>query len=432
MKLTDRRLRTLTKAVVAPAMVLGMCVAGPVAAEAAPLMTHAVHAAAPADHSNDQHTLQLQKSADAETTPAACNHVIKSVGRTPVAHCMAMLYTPQGHIQPSASAPPSTAITPNQLRDAYNLPDGGEGVTVAIVDAGGYSSAQSDLNAYRSHYGISSCTTANGCFSKYDQNGGTDYPADDPGWSVETALDLDAVSAVCPKCDIMLVQGDDASFDSLGKAVDTAVAKGADYVSNSYGVDNEGTSSLQDYDHYYNHKGVGIIAASGDTGNTQSWPATNPTVTGVGGTKLTKNSSSRGWAETAWVSGGSGCSNYEPKPAFQEGLTTNCTNRASADVAADADPSSGLAVYNTLGQDGWGQVGGTSLASPLMAGMFALAGAPAAGTYPVTYPYANSSQLFDITNGSNGTCGNLLCNAGSGYDGPTGMGTPNGVGALHS
>lgn len=431
MKSTHRRLRTLIKAVVGPTVVVGMCLAGPAWAQAAPLMTHAASAAS--DHSNDQHTLQLQRRAKANTTPAACNHVIKSVGRTPVAHCLAMLYTPQGQgITPNASAPPSSAITPEQLKDAYKLPDGGEGVTVAIVDAGGYSSAQSDMNTYRAHYGLPKCTTANGCFSKYDQNGGTDYPADDPSWSVETALDLDAVSAVCPKCDIMLVQGDDANFDSLGKAVDTAVAKGADYVSNSYGIDDEGSSSVTDYDHYYNHKGVGIIAASGDTGNTQSWPATNPHVVGVGGTKLAENSSSRGWSETAWVSGGSGCSRFEPKPDYQRDLTTQCGNRASADIAADADPSSGLAVYNTLGQDGWGQVGGTSLAAPLVAGMYALAGAPETGTYPVTYPYANASQLFDITSGSNGTCGNLLCNAGSGYDGPTGMGTPNGVGALHS
>ena len=184
------------------------------------------------------------------------------------------------------------------------------------------------------------------------------------------------------------------------------------------------------FDHYYDHQGVAVTASTGDAGNVTNWPATNPNVVAVGGTSLTSDSSPRGWSESAWADGGSGCSPYEPKPDFQQGLATNCDNRAIADISADADPNTGLAVFDTLGEGGWLQVGGTSLSSPLVAAMYALAGDPVAGTYPNSYPYADPGDLFDVTTGSDGGCGNVLCNAGPGWDGPTGLGTPNGVSAL--
>ncbi|MEZ0110997.1 N-acetylneuraminic acid mutarotase [Catenulispora sp. EB89] len=326
--------------------------------------------------------------------------------------------------------PPATALGPAQIKAAYNLPDGGQGQTVAIVDAFGASTVEADLAVFRQHYGLPDCTSANGCFRKTDQTGGSDYPADDKGWAEETSLDVDAVSSACPQCHILLVEAASAASTDLGAAEKTAVSLGAKYVSNSYGIPGEFPGEVADSD--YDHPGVAIVASSGDTGNVVNWPASDPNVVGVGGTTLTADASTaRGWTETAWASGGSGCSAYEPQPVYQSGLATACAKRATTDISAVADPKTGLAVYDTLGQPGWVQVGGTSLSAPLITAMYALAGAPAAGTYPVTYPYAfGGNHLFDVTKGSDGSCGNVLCTAGVGWDGPTGLGTPNGTTAL--
>ncbi|WP_329537526.1 carboxypeptidase regulatory-like domain-containing protein (plasmid) [Streptomyces sp. NBC_01450] len=360
--------------------------------------------------------------------PAGCNNPSLEDG---VAQCFADVRTDSDHVvQPQASAPPSEALGPADIQAAYSLPAGGEGRTVAIVDAYGDSHAEADLAAYRTYYGLPECTTANGCFRKVDQSGGTDYPADDAGWALETALDLDAVSSACPACNILLVQGDSASLDDLGTAVDTAVRLGAKYVSNSYGLPSESASQTA-YDHHYDHPGVAVVASTGDTGHVQNWPATNPDVVAAGGTRLTRTKDTeRGWTESAWTSGGSGCSLYEAQPAYQRGLATGCDTRATADVSAVADPATGLAVYDTVGKDGWLQVGGTSLSAPLITAMYALAGTPVEGTYPVTYPYINASGLTDVTEGSNDDCGTVVCTAGVGWDGPTGLGTPVSVSAL--
>ncbi|MFC0435626.1 carboxypeptidase regulatory-like domain-containing protein [Kutzneria buriramensis] len=374
-------------------------------------------------------------AATPQYVPAACNALTAAQrsAAVPVARCFAVGVADgagRPAVRSAAAGPPSTALGPQQIRSAYQLPDAGAGMTVAIVDAYGYGSAEADLGVFRSYYGLPPCTTDNGCFTKLDQRGGTNFPPEDGGWSVETALDLDAVSSACPKCKLLLVEGDTADLGDLGEAVDTAASLGAVAISNSYGVDGE-ISVEQDYDKYYDHPGVAVTVSTGDSGNVQSWPATSPVVTGVGGTRLTPDGSARGWAETAWDSGGSGCSLYEPRPDYQAGLATACpNNKASADISADADPASGLAVYNTLGQSGWAQWGGTSLASPLVAAMYALAGTPTPGTYPVTYPYRDTADLNDVTQGANGSCGNVLCNAGPGWDGPTGFGSPKGIGAL--
>jgi subtilase family serine protease len=177
------------------------------------------------------------------------------------------------------------------------------------------------------------------------------------------------------------------------------------------------------------------------------YPAASQYVTAVGGTTLATASNSRGWSETAWSDAGSGCSSYEPKPSWQK--DTGCAKRTVADVSADADPNSGLGVYDTYnncgssstcdtlieegiaeGLDGWAQVGGTSLSSPLIASVYALAGNTASTTYG-SYPYSHTSSLFDVTSGSNGSCGgSYLCTSGAGYDGPTGLGTPDGTAAF--
>jgi N-acetylneuraminic acid mutarotase len=366
---------------------------------------------------------------------APCNATQPSKNGRDFARCYALIHTDaSGKATPNDAAPPPTALGPAQIQSAYNLPASGQGQTVAVVDAFGYSTAEADLAVFRSQYGLPPCTTANGCFKKVDQNGGTNYPADDSGWALESALDMDAISSACPACNILLVEGNDNGFDNLGIAVNTAVTLGAKFVSNSYGVAGE-MPNEQSFDHYYDHPGVAVTASTGDIGNVSNWPAADPNVIAVAGTSLSQDSSPRGWHESAWNAGGSGCSPYEPRPDYQQNINTNCpNNRAQGDISADADPNTGLAVYDSIpsqfGVD-WLQIGGTSLSSPLMASMYALAGTPVPGTYPVTYPYqAPSSALNDVTEGSNGSCGNVLCTAGPGWDGPTGLGTPNGVGAL--
>jgi len=324
-------------------------------------------------------------------------------------------------------------LSPSTLRSAYKLPKtGGSGQTVALVDAGDDPSAEADLAVYRTTYGLPACTTANGCFSKVNQTGTASPLPADQGWDVEIALDLDMVSTSCPACHILLVEGDDASFTSLGASVNTAVALGADEVSNSYGA-TEG-NGMQAFEADYSHPGVAILAASGDTGyGIPDSPAVFSSVIGVGGTTLTKAAgTSRGWTETAWEGASSGCSAWIAKPTWQK--DPNCPGRMVADVAADADPNTGPAVYDTdNGEPGWLVVGGTSAASPFVAGVIALAGNPA--LFPnASYLYSHASKLYDVIGGSNvlgESCGgDYQCTAVKGYDGPTGNGTPDGVGAF--
>nr|WTB34452.1 carboxypeptidase-like regulatory domain-containing protein [Streptomyces sp. NBC_00830] len=352
-------------------------------------------------------------------------------GDAPYVTCDLMGVTDShGKLATDSSTPPAAAITPDDLRAAYDLPSGGSGETVAIVDVGGYSSAEADLAVFRSTYGLPACTTANGCFTKLDQYGGHNLPPENAGWSVETALDLDAVSSVCPNCHILLVQGNTPSIDDLGQAEDTAAAHHPVAISNSYGGSE---TNLGAYSHYYDHPGIAVTVSSGDVGGVVQAPSSNGNVIAVGGTTLTRDdTTARGWTESAWSSGGAGCSRIEPKPAYQQGVDTGCDNRAVADISADADPATGLGLYNSTAAGGWLQVGGTSLSAPLVAAMYALAGTPAPGTYPVTYPYAdtNAGDLNDVTTGSDADCGNQLCDARQGWDGPTGLGTPAGVGAL--
>jgi N-acetylneuraminic acid mutarotase len=427
-----RRLRHLTRYVAAGAGIVTL--AGTFLLAAAPAQAGT---AVPRHGTHTSAAAQADKSAAQHYTNAGCNTASVKAN---YASCFAMVYTSvKNQIAASPDQPPSTALGPSDIQSAYKLPaDAGQGQTVAIVDAFGDSTAESDLATFRSFYGLPPCTTANGCFTKVDQNGGTNYPPDNNspngGWDLEQSLDLDAVSAACPNCHILLVEGNDNSTQNLGLAENEAVALGAKFVSNSYGVSGEDPSETQ-LDQFYEHPGVAIDAATGDFGNVTNWPASNPDVAAIGGTTLTKDASvPRGWDETAWVDGGSGCSPFEPHPDYQNGINTNCpNNKAQADLSADADPNTGLATFDTNGEGGWLQVGGTSLATPLVTAMYALAGTPVQGTFPVTYPYQDpnqSSDLFDITQGSNGGCGNVLCNAGPGWDGPTGLGTPDGVNAL--
>jgi len=199
-------------------------------------------------------------------------------------------------------------------------------------------------------------------------------------------------------------------------------------VSNSYGGP-ESSSDPSTVTSYYKHPGVAITVSSGDNGYGVEFPASSPYVTAVGGTSLHTASNSRGWTETAWSGAGSGCSAYESKPAFQH--DSGCSRRTVADVSAVADPQTGVAVYDSYGSGGWTVFGGTSVSSPIIGAVYALASSANSGDYPNAYPYARTSSLFDVTSGSNGSCGgSYLCTGAAGYDGPTGLGSPNGVAAF--
>jgi subtilase family serine protease len=262
------------------------------------------------------------------------------------------------------------------------------------------------------------------------QTGSTSsLPRGNRGWAGEISLDVDMVSATCPSCHILLVEAKTPTDANLFTAEDTAVALGAKYVSNSWGGSE--ASNQTTYDTHLNHPGVAITVSSGDDGNGVEFPASSRYVTAVGGTSLTKaTSTTRGWTEKVWSGAGSGCSSYETKPSWQT-VTTGCAKRAEADVAAVADPNTGVAVYQTYGASGWSVYGGTSAAAPIIAAVYALAGTPGSSDTPASYPYAHPGSLFDITSGNNGSCGAPQCTAGTGWDGPTGLGTPNGTAAFH-
>lgn len=327
------------------------------------------------------------------------------------------------------------AYNPCDLQSAYALPSAtnGTGRTVAVVDAFDDANAESDLAVYRSNFGLPPCTTANGCFRKVDQNGSANYPPPPPAgdnWIPEIGLDLDMVSAICPNCHIILVEADSDIDDSLFVAEDEAFALGATEISNSWGGGEFSTENTN-YDRYFDHPGIPITASTGDSGYGVAYPAASPYVTAVGGTDLTPSTNARGWTETAWSGAGSGCSGVEAQPSWQTANTnirSRCAKRADADVAAVADTGTPVFSYDSTG-GGWIEVGGTSVGSPIIASVYALT--TSGQTNGASYIYSHTSGLNDVTSGSNGSCGGVdLCTAGAGWDGPTGLGTPDGTTAF--
>lgn len=361
----------------------------------------------------------------------------RSCAAAPAGHAACLAIVRSGAAQSSTTRPAATpaGYGPGDLQSAYALASAsaaaGVGQTIGIVDAYDDPNAAKDLSTYRSTFGLPPCTTANGCFRKVNQTGGTRYPRHDGGWAQEISLDLDMASAICPNCRILLVEAKTASFANLGAAENTAVRLGATVVSNSYGGSDASDAT---YGSYYDHPGVAITASSGDNGYGVEYPASSGYVTAVGGTTLTRAAgTARGWTETAWSGAGSGCSAYNAQPSWQAAVNTGCSRRAVADVSADANPNTGVAVYDSFsyqGLSGWLVFGGTSVASPIIAAVYALAGNAGAVT-DGSYPYGHTSALNDVTSGSNGSCSpSQLCTARVGWDGPTGLGTPNGTGGF--
>ncbi|HZC74086.1 MAG TPA: S53 family peptidase [Jatrophihabitans sp.] len=359
--------------------------------------------------------------------------------------CFGAVLRGVGFLAPDITPGP-VGYGPTQIRGAYKLRGTlAHGRTVAIVDAYNDPNAESDLAVYRKARGLPSCTTDNGCFRKVNQNGGkASLPQGDYGWAEEISLDLDAVSATCPSCHILLVEANAPNTKPLMTAIDTAVRLGADAVSASWGGPED--SSILRADSHLNHPGVPIAAAAGDSGYGPQWPASSRFVTAVGGTTLRHATTSRGWSEQVWVGTGSGCSRFERKPSWQH--DDGCNRRTIADVAAVANPATGLGVYDTYnncspvlplscdtqiasglaqGMNGWAQIGGTSLSAPIIASVYALAGKH----HKARWAYQHRGALFDVRSGSNGTCQPAyLCTARKGYDGPTGLGTPHRLGAF--
>ncbi len=333
----------------------------------------------------------------------------------------------------------SGPLRPADIARVYNLPSAGNGAAVvAIVDAYDDPNAESDMAHYRSYFGLAACTSANGCFKKLNQGGAqASYPQTNTGWAGEIALDLDVVSATCPNCRIVLVEANSNSASDLASAEDTAAALNPTAISNSYGGPEYQAASS-----HYTHPNTFITASTGDDSyyGGPEQPASYSSVVAVGGTSLYQDTSSaRGWDEFAWSNGGSGCSKDVARPSWQNANVTGCINRMESDVAAFADPfNPGLWVWNTYtgsagNAGGWFVDGGTSAASPLVASIYALANnagtlAANAGRSLWTAP---QSAFYDITQGNNGYCTpSVACEAGTGYDGPTGRGAPNGLAAF--
>ena len=295
---------------------------------------------------------------------------------------------------------------PSDLQSAYNLPSTQSGTTVAVVVAYDDPGAEVDLTAYRTVFGLPLCTSLTGCFKKVNQAGQSGpLPAVNTAWSIESALDVDMVSAGCPNCSIVLVEANSSDLSDLGTAVDTAVAMGAHVVSNSYYANEfPGEKAL---DVHYNHPGVAMTASTGDS-SLPSYPAASDYVTGVGGTSLTNSGGS--WKETPWIYGGHGCSLYVVRPAWQP-LNLCPVGRSVADVAAVGDPKTGVAMFDALA-GGWLVAGGTSVGAPLVADAYALSGR----FNPPAKLYLDRSGFHDVPP--------------AGIDLITGLGTPNGTGAF--
>ena len=359
-------------------------------------------------------------------------------------HCHARVLTDElGQLRPNATP---AGFSPQQLRTFYNITSNGStGTTVAIVDAMGYPNALRDVQSYRSQFGlpaISACSTgAHPCLAIVNQNcAASPLPATNVGWDQETALDLDMVSAMCPDCNILLVQGSSASFANLAAAANraatcTATGETPVAISNSYGGSESGTTSFAAD---YVHTGITVTASTGDSAFAAGpqFPATATTSAGavlaVGGTSVHMGATPR---ETVWNDGGSGCSTVYGKPAFQNTTAINalCANRMEADVSAVADPNTGVAVFapTSATASSFQVFGGTSVSAPLIAGIIGSTGSGISDATVYSRVAASPALLFDVTSGSNGSCSPAgRCTAETGYDGPTGLGTPVGSGAF--
>jgi len=327
-----------------------------------------------------------------------------------------------GPLTPAQQVP---GLHPADLQAAYKLPSGtaGAGQTIGIVIVGNDLKLESDLAVYRSTFGLPACSSASGCFKVIVPANASSSNAN---WAHEVSADVDMASAACPKCKLLVVEADSAKYSDLATAVSAAVSAGANVVSNSYAI----PESKKESSALWSHPGIPIVAATGDQGfTTVNWPAAATNVIAVGATTLSPASATpRGWTETAWSGSGSGCSTLAAKPPWQ--TDRGCAMRTVADIAAVGDPNTPVAVYDSYQDTGWIEMGGTSVATPIVAGVYALAanGTQLNGASSI---YTHPSSLNAVSAGSNGSCSPIyLCTAGFGYSGPAGLGSPKGIAAF--
>lgn len=323
------------------------------------------------------------------------------------------------------------------LVSAYRLPSLKAVRSIAVVDAYNDPKVASDLATYRSAWRLPPCDrrTKAGCLTVTNEFGSTrSLPpnAGKTGWATEESLDVDMVAAICPSCHIFLVEAENTRIASISRAVFSAIRTlGVKFVSNSYGISESSLETF--YDSVYKQPGVAVTASAGNSGPGVIYPAASQWVTSVGGTTLKKGGGKRGWTETVWGGTGFGCSKFEPRPAVQHGSAwlpfKSCQHRIDNDVAAVADPLTGVAVYDTYDQHGWLEAGGTGASAPIIAGVYALAGVPKAGTFPQRYPYSHPAGINDIPKARRGACSRCEVVVPV-YQEPTGCGTPNGASAF--
>jgi subtilase family serine protease len=329
---------------------------------------------------------------------------------------------PPIHVRPFATTSP-IGYRPDQIRKAYGfdqLPATGAGQTIAIVDAYGSPTIKNDISVFNNTFGLAQFNVGGPTFQIVGS-----APQTNSGWALETALDVEWAHAIAPGANILLVVARSSRFNDLLNAVDYA-ASHAQVVSMSWGGSE--FSSEASYDSHFNKIGVTFTASSGDSGAGVEWPAVSPYVTAVGGTTLYLDSANNWASELAWSGSGGGISSYESEPNFQ--APWQSTNRRTVpDVSYNADPSTGVPVYDTTpnqGQSGWFQVGGTSAGAPQWAALVALANASSSPVYPCNSklyslgsPSTFTSYFHDVTSGSNGAY-----STGPGYDLVTGIGSP--------
>lgn len=350
---------------------------------------------------------------------------------------------PPIHVKKAATTSP-TGLDPTQIFHAYSIDQigcshtgtwgdftlCGSGQTIAIVDAYGYPTAESDLSVFSNQFNLPVCTQANQCLTIHPMVGKVQ---DNQGWALETALDTQWAHAVAPGAKILLVQAKSASFSDLLSAVDYAASiPGVHQVSMSWGGSE--FSSEPQYDYHFQVSGVTFFASSGDSGSGASFPAASPNVVSVGGTTLNVDNSGNVNSETAWSGSGGGVSSYEPLPSYQSTYGITSSGRSIPDVSYNADPNTGVPVYDSYGYQGsagWFQVGGTSAGSPQWASITAIANTqrstPMSSSdfgaenllYSAATGSAYSSNYRDIILGNNGGF-----QATTGYDLVTGVGSP--------
>jgi subtilase family serine protease len=351
------------------------------------------------------------------------------------AHCLSYILKDTSSAPHAQGHPDVSGYGPADLISAYNLSSviNNAGGTVALVLWYNDPNMDTDLATYRTNFGLAACRKSSGCLKQVNQTGGSTLPQNDTGAALEESLDVDMVSANCPKCKIIYVEANGPDTNDLIIAENTAAGlSGVVAVSNSWSYGSEqNNASLEAA---FNHANKAIVASADDYGYGPVSPTDYNTLTSAVGTHLTKGGGSRGWTETVWSGTGSGCSSFVAAKVWQTNKEnhwsrTGCSKRVIGDVAYVADPNTGVAVYDSYGYSGWIVVGGTSVSSPAEAALYALSGNQSG--IPARLSYQHPTSFYDITSGSNGSCSpSWLCTASVGFDAPSGVGAPNGIGGF--